>query len=259
MHAPRLQGRLGPVPVAAPRRVTRRQGTRKYAVGLCVVGFALLSIAGRASGEVSGTISVVSDYRYRGISLSDNEPAAQLGIAYDDAQGWYIGGFVSTVESSTYGTSGVQAIGYGGYAWRMPSGLSLEAGADYSVVTAAPRYDYTEVYLGFAYQNLSGRVYYSPRYLGLDSAAVYGELNLAQPWVEHVRLLIHIGVLGSDAKTFNGSRPPPVLDFAVGAGIDWQGFNVQLSWVGVNRYSPAYQATGVGNRTGPVLSVSRSF
>ena len=247
------------MPVPAPRRVTRRQGSRKSAVGLGVIGFALLSISGSACGEVSGTISVVSDYRYRGISLSDNEPAAQVGIAYDGAQGWYLGGFVSTVESSIYSTSGVQAIGYGGYAWRMPSGLSLEAGADYSVVTAAPRYDYPEVYLGFAYQNLSGRVYYSPRYLGLDSSAVYGELNLAQPLAEHVRLLVHVGVLGSEAKTFYGTRSAPVFDFAIGGGIDWQGFNVQLSWVGVNRYSPAYQATGVGNRTGPVLSVSHAF
>ena len=247
------------MPVPAPRRVTPKQGSSKRAVGIGVIAFALLSIAGSVSGEVSGTVSVVSDYRYRGISLSDNEPAAQIGLAYDDPNGWYVGGFVSTVESSIYGTSGVQAIGYGGYAWRMPSGLSLEAGADYSVVTAAPRYDYPEVYLGFAYQNLSGRVYYSPRYLGLDSSSVYGELNLAQPLAEHVRLLVHVGLLDSDAKTIYGSRSPPVFDFAIGGGIDWQGFNVQLSWAGVNRYSPAYQATGVGNRTGPVLSVSHAF
>jgi uncharacterized protein (TIGR02001 family) len=247
------------VPVPAPQRVTRKQRSRKHAVGLGVVGFALLSIAGSVHGEVSGTISVVSDYRYRGISLSDNEPAAQLGIAYDDPLGWYVGGFVSTVESSVYGTNGVQAIAYGGYAWRMPSGLSFEAGADYSVVTAAPRYDYPEVYVGFAYQNLSGRAYYSPRYLGQDSAAVYGELNLAQPVLEHARLLVHVGLLGSDSKTIYGTRSAPVFDFAIGGGVDWQGFNVQLSWVGVNRYSPAYRTTGVGHRTGPVLSVSRSF
>ena len=249
------------MPVPAPRRVRRECSNRSFSIGLGAIGFALFSLAGNVSAEVSGTITVVSDYRYRGVSLSDNEPAAQLGVAYDDARGWYAGAFVSTVESSTYGTRGVQAITFAGYAWRMPSGLSLEAGADYSVVTAEPRYDYPEVYVGFAFQNLSGRVYYSPRYAGLDSRAVYGELNLAQPLLENVRVLAHVGVLSSNAKPPYGYGGPTgsVIDFAVGAGVDWQGFNLQLSWVGVNHASPAYQVTGVGHRTGPVLSISRPF
>jgi len=259
MHAPQSPGRLEPVPVPAPRRAACKHRNRNCAVGLGVVGLALLSIVRTASAEVSGTVTVVSDYRYRGISLSDNDPAAQLGVTYDDPLGWYAGAFVSTIKSSAYGTTGVQAIGFGGYAWRMPSGLSLEAGADYSVVTASPRYDYPEVYVGFAYQNLTGRAYYSPRYLGQDYGAVYGELNFAPPLFDTVRLLAHVGVLDSEAKTIYGDRSPPVVDFAIGAGVDWQGFTLQLSWVGVNRYSPAYRVVGVGHRTGPVLSISHSF
>ena len=247
------------MPVPAARRVARTRQSHNCAVRLGVVGFALLSIVRTASAEVSGTVTVISDYRYRGISLSDDDPAAQVGVTYDDARGWYAGAFVSTVKSSAYGTTGVQAIGFGGYAWRMPSGLSLEAGADYSVVTASPRYDYPEAYVGFAYQNLTGRVYYSPRYLGLDSVAVYAELNFAPPLFDNVRLLAHVGVLGSDAKTIYGDRSPPVVDFAIGAGVDWQGFTLQLSWVGVNRYSPAYRVVGFSDRTGPVLSISHSF
>ena len=259
MHAPQSPGRLEPVPVPALRRAACKHRNRNCAVGLGVVGLALLSIVRTASAEVSGTVTVVSDYRYRGISLSDNDPAAQLGVTYDDPLGWYAGAFVSTIKSSAYGTTGVQAIGFGGYAWRMPSGLSLEAGADYSVVTASPRYDYPEVYVGFAYQNLTGRAYYSPRYLGQDYGAVYGELNFAPPLFDTVRLLAHVGVLDSEAKTIYGDRSPPVIDFAIGAGVDWQGFTLQLSWVGVNRYSPAYRVVGVGHRTGPVLSISHSF
>src|SRR5215471_7893381 len=255
----RWRGWQEPVPVPAPRRVRRGCRNLRSPLGLGAVGFALLSLAGTAAGEFSGTVTVVSDYRYRGVSLSDNDPAAQLGVAYDDARGWYAGAFVSTVKSSTYGTSGVQAITFAGYAWRMPSGLSLEAGADYSVVTASPRYDYPEVYVGFAYQNLTGRAYYSPRYLGQDYGAVYGELNFAPPLFDTVRLLAHVGVLDSEAKTIYGDRSPPVVDFAIGAGVDWQGFTLQLSWVGVNRYSPAYRVVGVGHRTGPVLSISHSF
>jgi uncharacterized protein (TIGR02001 family) len=212
-----------------------------------------------ARAQLSGTVSVVSDYRYRGISLSDNKPAAQLGIAYDAAQGWYAGAFVSTVETAIYGTRGVQAISFAGYAWRMPTGLSLEAGADYSVVTAAPRYDYPEIYAGFSYRNVSGRVYYSPRYYGQGSSGVYAELNLAQPLLQNTRLLLHAGVLSSDANGRYGFPAGPLYDGAAGVGVAWEGFSLQLSWAGVNHTTAAYGLNGTTHRSGPVVSVSRSF
>lgn len=247
------------MPVRAPRHVTRSCRVGKQAIVSGAVGLALLSIASSVLAQLSGTVSVVSDYRYRGISLSDNEPAAQLGFAYDFVQGWYAGAFVSTVESAIYGEQGVQAISFAGYAWRMPSGLSLEAGADYSVVTATPRYDYPEVYVGFAFQNVSGRLYYSPRYFGQDSPGIYGELSVAQPLLENVRILAHVGVLSSDAIKRYGNPSGPLVDGAVGVGIDWKGFSLQLSWVGVNQSSGAYAGNGIKRRSGPVVSLSRSF
>lgn len=244
----------------APRHSTRNpRGLKRAIVVASAVGLALLSIAGSVFAQLSGTVSVLSDYRYRGISLSGNGPAAQLGLAYDDAQGWYAGTFLSTVKLERYQTRGAQAISFAGYAWRMPSGLSLEAGAVYSVVTASPRYDYPEVYAGFAVQNVSGRLYYSPRYFGQDAAAVYGELNLAQPMVENVRLLAHVGALGSHANKYYGNPPGPLVDSAVGVGIDWQGFTLQLSWAAVNHSSGAYATNGVERRSGIVASLSRSF
>jgi len=191
--------------------------------------------------------------------LSDNEPAAQLSATYDHAQGWYAGAFVSTAESGYYQTQGVQAIGFGGYASRLPSGLTLEAGADYTTVTTTPRFDYPEVYAGFAFQNVSGRVYYSPRYFGQDSAAVYGELNLTHPVRDDVHLVAHIGVLGSHAKPGYGPSSGTAVDGAVGVSVLWNGFTVQASWIGINHASTAYAVTGTGNKNGVVASLSHAF
>lgn len=242
----------------APRQGTRSCRLVRFGIA-GVIALGALSSPSDVFAQLSGTVSVVSDYRYRGVSLSDNEPAAQLGINYDDAQGWYAGAFVSTAESAYYEKQGVQAIGFGGYAWRLPSGLTLEAGADYSVVTTSPRFDYPEIYAGFAFQNVSGRVYYSPRYFGQDSPAVYGELNLAQPLQDNVHLVAHVGVLGSHANGRYGAPSGPVVDGAAGVSLVWNGFNLQVSWVGVNHASAAYAVTGVGNRNGVVASLSRSF
>ena len=220
---------------------------------------ALLSISSSVFAQLSGTLSAVSDYRYRGISLSYNQPAVQLSIVYDDAQGWYAGTFASTVKSATYGTRGAQSISFAGFAWRMPSGLSLEAGADFSVQTTTPHDGYGEVYGGFAFRNLSGRMYYSPRYFGQNSPAIYGELNVAQPVLENVRVLAHVGALGSDLNKRYGNPPGPLVDAAAGVGIDWQGFGLQVSWVGVNRASAAYATNGAERRGGVIVSLSRSF
>src|SRR5438309_9478652 len=144
--------------------------------------------------QFSGSASLLSDYRFRGVSLSRNRPAAQLAVAYDDASGWYGGAFASTVQLF-YPTRELQLVSFVGYARRMPSGLSWEAGADYSAVTGPLSYSYPEVYVGIPSENVSARLYYAPRYFGQESGAIYGELNASQPLLDRPRLLAHGGVL----------------------------------------------------------------
>ena len=83
------------------------------------------------SAQVSGTVKLVSDYRFRGISLSQDKPAAQATVLYDDSSGWYAGAFASTVRFAR-SSGDLQALPFVGYASRLPSGVSWEAGADYS-------------------------------------------------------------------------------------------------------------------------------
>jgi uncharacterized protein (TIGR02001 family) len=64
-----------------------------------------------AGPDVSGTIALVSDYRFRGVSLSDGKPALQGGIEIE-ADGWFAGGWGSTL--SERGRPGVEADVYAG-------------------------------------------------------------------------------------------------------------------------------------------------
>ena len=123
-------------------------GVFRHAVALW---FAL--VAANVSAQVSGSLTLVSDYRFRGVSLSHNNPAAQLGAVYDDARGWYAGAFASTVQFADPSSRELQMIAFGGYVWRFASGLSSEVGADYSAFTGRGGYSYPEVYWGIAYEN----------------------------------------------------------------------------------------------------------
>ena len=219
-----------------------------------------LFVSAEAFAQVSGSASLLSDYRYRGVSLSDNRPAAQLALAYDDASGWYGGAFASTVQLGHPTHRELQVVAFAGYASRMPSGLSWEAGADYSVVTGGQSYSYAEVYVGIASENVSTRLYYAPRYFGQKSGVLYGEINASQQLLDRVRLLAHGGVLRNNSDEAYG-RPADrhVFDASVGVVIDFDQFSAQLSWVGISSVNTPYPTTVLRNRNGAVLKLSWSF
>ncbi len=147
----------------------------------------LCACASGAAAQLSGTLSAVSDYRYRGITFSDRRPAAQAGLAYDDPTGLVrrrIRIDRPARSASEERSSNLQAIVYAGYATRLPSGISVEAGGDYSAFAGSSGLNYGEVFVGGAIENLSARIYYSPRYFGQSSNAVYGEINATQPLID---------------------------------------------------------------------------
>ncbi len=230
-------------------------GVFRHAIALC---FAL--VAANVCAQVSGSLTVVSDYRFRGVSLSHNKPAAQIGAVYDDARGWYAGAFASTVQLADTSSRELQTIAFGGYVWRFASGLSSEVGAEYSAFTGPGSYSYPEVYWGIAYENLSGRLYYAPRYFAHGSEAIYGEVNGAQPLLDRVRLLAHAGVLRSSSENvYTGRVVHHVFDARTGVGVDFDQFSVQLNWVWSSSENTVYPVTGTRSRNGAVLSLSRSF
>lgn len=227
--------------------------------------------ASAVHAQVSGSVAVVSDYRYRGVSLSDHQPALQLSIAYDHADGWYAGAFASSVQRAQ-GADGADGaahlVSYLGYARRLRNGLSWEAGAEYAALVGASRYDYPEVYIGLASDHLSGRLYVA-RYSGAASPAVYAEFNGAHPLSEHTRLLGHLGWLyRSDS---GGADPDPQrpldpqrlrFDLRAGLGITLSGFDLQMAWVLTEGDSAGYSifptAPNAG-RSGWVLGLSRAW
>jgi uncharacterized protein (TIGR02001 family) len=261
MPAPPSGKQRAHVPAHAPPRATRnRRRAFRAAVRHSSVALLLALLAADVSAQISGTASFVTNYRFRGVSLSENKPAAQFGIAYDDAQGGYAGAFASTVEFATPSGTQLQAVPFVGYAWRNATGVSWEVGADYSVFTgSAQAYDYPEVYVGAASENLSARLYYSTRYFGQNAATLYGEVNVTQPLADRVRLLAHAGILQSTNGSLYYGGPERVLDGRIGIGIDLDQFNIELSWVGINAATAAYGLIGASSHNGPVLTLLRSF
>lgn len=96
--------------------------------------------------DLSASIEMVSDYRFRGVSLSNRKPALQAGAEYTHSSGLFGGVWGSSVAENGGADVEVDAyIGYGGSA----------AGLTYTV--AASRYMYPGA-TGLAYLELQSEV-----------------------------------------------------------------------------------------------------
>jgi uncharacterized protein (TIGR02001 family) len=224
------------------------------------VAFLGLLFAIDVCAQVSGSLTLVSDYRYRGVSLSDEKPAAQASVAYDHSSGWYAGAFGSTVDLAGQSRSELQLLSYAGYAWRVRPGLSWDVGASYYSFTGDGGYNYPEMYFGFASGNLSGRIYYADNYFRQGARALYAELNASRPFIYRLHLLGHVGVLRLDSRSaWSDGSARYRFDVRAGIGVDLDQLSLRLTWLATDAMNAAYPVSENRNRTAFAVSVSRAF
>jgi len=125
---------------------------------------------------VAGNMSIVSDYRFRGISQTYLGPAIQGGIDYGHPSGIYLGNWNSSVASQQFPFgSGIEMDFYGG--WKKSFGdIGIDVGAIYYYYHnaefdgGAGKADYNnlEVYFGASWKWLSAKYSYAlSDYFGL--------------------------------------------------------------------------------------------
>jgi uncharacterized protein (TIGR02001 family) len=183
----------------------------------------LLAASAAASAQVGGSVSLVSNYVYRGVSLSNDNPEAQLNLTADFDSGWFAGLFASGVNlPATHG----QAIAYGGFAHQWTSELSWEAGVSETVYKDDSGQNYAEAFVGLSTDRFNGRLYYSPNYLGQGVHSAYGELNYNLPLSTSLRFTAHAGYLDV-AKRDGESRSASHGDTRAGLAYHTGDWNLQ--------------------------------
>lgn len=218
----------------------------------------LLALAHHARAQVSGSVAVVSDYQYRGVTFSKGAPVPQFALVYDNPLGWYLGAFVSPIKLRNSGDSALETIGYAGFARRLLSGLSWEGGVSSHVFSGSSSMNFHETYAGLASERLSARLSYAPDYLGMRVRTLYAELNGSQPLRDDLNLFGHVGFLGSLA---GGGDTIRRSNARVGLGTRLAGWDLQLAWAASHENGagrPAYTARG-WDADKLVLTVMRRF
>jgi uncharacterized protein (TIGR02001 family) len=223
----------------------------------------LIATAGMAQAEVSGTAAIVSDYDFRGITQTGEQPALQLSIDYANESGWYIGTWGSNIDQFSDGginTASTEVDVYTGF--RGTAGdLGWDAGLTYYTYNGASDLNFPEIYAKLSYSIVSGGVYYSNAFGHKDNGSafyVYGDVGIpAGP----LTIGLHAGLSSGDGieDTYgfgadeNGEgAEDSYTDYGIGISYSANNFTLGMKWIAVD-------AGDGGSDDRIVLSVSTAF
>src|SRR4051794_25476402 len=152
MPAPHWRRLRAPVTVPADQPASRAAtgSALRSAATQSILFAAALSFTSPAAAQVGTSVSVFSDNRFRGYSLSGGRPVGILDLSYDAPNGFYaaLSGSVVATRHDGLRPLGIQLNG--GYAKRLSSGLTVDAGVTHSNYFAysskGTRKSYTEGY-----------------------------------------------------------------------------------------------------------------
>jgi uncharacterized protein (TIGR02001 family) len=117
---------------------------------------------------ISGSATLATDYRLRGVSQSDKDGAIQGGITVAHESGFYVGAWGSNLSGwGTFGGSNMELDLIGGYKHKLADNATLDVGLTwYMYPGGASKTDYAEPYVKLSGTTgpatLTASVFYAP-------------------------------------------------------------------------------------------------
>lgn len=240
--------------------------TATAALALAVLGVVPGAMAQQEQAEhtLSWNASVVSDYRYRGISQTRLDPAVQGGLDYThNPTGLYLGTWLSTIKwtRDLGGDGQVEWDLYGGKRGEIGGGVSYDVGGLYYWYPSnglTPNANTFELY---------GQLGYGPAYVKYSRSTtnLFGTANSKQSGYLDVGANVNTGWAGVVVNLHAGRQDVrhndalSYTDYKVGVSRDFGVATLAVAWVKTN--TRAYLAPDGRNlgKSGALVSLSRTF
>jgi uncharacterized protein (TIGR02001 family) len=194
----------------------------KLSQGLAAI--VLMTSAAVASAEVTGTVTVTSDYDFRGISQTAKDPALQGSIDWSGASGFYAGIWASNVDFGDCCDENIEVDYYAGFAGG--EDLAWDVGIVYYSYPGADSIDFGELYASLGYKWIEGKIWYSNDFGNSGDSAEYYEANVNYDVLENLNAFAHVGY--SDGDYWSGSE---YTDWSVGVTYSLGNFDLGLKYV----------------------------
>jgi uncharacterized protein (TIGR02001 family) len=178
---------------------------------------------------VTGSVTGVTDYRFRGLTQSAEDPAFQAGVNVNHESGFYVGLWGSTIDDTTSlpGYGNVEIDAFVGYTKTFESGFGVDGGLLYYIYpdgASGVKTDWFEPYASIMYTAGPVTAKVGANYswggqaglAGNDSLYLRGDLTVAVPGTP-ISLLGHVGL--SDGQLAVLSPDGNYVDYMLGVEV----------------------------------------
>lgn len=209
---------------------------------------------------ITGSATVVSDYRFRGFSQTNEEATIQGGFTVAHESGLYVGTWGSGVGFA----NGSEIDVFAGFAKEVTSGLTADIGATLYLYPGTADSTIIEPYFALTGTvgpaTIKGGVAWAPKgqdALGDFSAVyVYTDAAIGIPNTP-VKLKAHVGYADSDS--FLGGLDGEVFDYSVGAEVTWKALTLGVSYVNTDETTALGWKDAIGADGAVLFTLGAAF
>ncbi|KTE22414.1 hypothetical protein ATE67_00195 [Sphingopyxis sp. H050] len=213
-----------------------------------------------SSITITGGATVVSDYRFRGFSQSDEEAAIQGTFTIAHESGLYVGTWGSSIGFA----NGTEIDVYGGFSTELTPGLTGDIGVTAYLYPGTNNATVIEPYASLTGAigpaTVKGGVAWAPggqNSLGDESAIyLYTDVGVAIPDTP-IKLKGHFGYADSDS--FLGGLDGNVIDYSVGVDFTWKALTLGVAYVNTDAPKIGGYKEAVGADGAVIFSLGAAF
>ena len=204
-----------------------------------VAAMVMPMLASTVHAQLAASVSVTSDYRYRGASIGSDQPALTLNLSYDapvngGADG-YVGGAATVGRLSDAGLQLFSQSEYVGMAGHVGRDSTWDVGVSNTFLSfydGQVSHDFNpELYAGLKTKIFSYYIRYSPHYFQDDVGALYAEVDASVRPAERWRLFAHVGALTPFAHGVLYYPQREQYDARIGVAALFKGAELGVAWV----------------------------
>jgi uncharacterized protein (TIGR02001 family) len=153
-------------------------------------GLLLLASSGAYAAELSGNVTLTSDYVYRGISQTNEEAAIQGGFDVEGDSGLYVGVWASNIAFD----GSVEIDVYAGFAGDVNEDIGFDIGVlhyDYPNNAGPNDSNFDEIYGSLSYRDLTVGAAYSNDFFFESGRSTYVYVDYSLPLPNEFGLDLH--------------------------------------------------------------------
>jgi len=211
----------------------------------CAVLVAAASLAPLAHAEISSTITLTSDYDFRGFTQTAQDPALQASLDWSADSGLYVGAWASNVDFGPGTDSDIELDLYAGYNIEVTDELSYDiGGVYYTYFSDGDDVDFPEIYAAVNYKDFTGKLWYSWDFGNTSESAWYLEANYSIPLPQDFSIALHAGYSGGDYWDDPSFGFEEYFDYSIGVAKTLGNFELMLKWVDGSDFRSANNTPG---------------